>query len=406
MTRTLMVDPIDQVRGRGSVAIEWSGGDIRVDLRNGQGTRGFASLLLGRRLEEVASLVSRVCGNCSYAHRLAAVIAIERGYGLRPSRQTRLLRELAYHGQIIASHSVHLYMLALPHYLGCDRFLTMADRYPDLAERGLLLRRLGNQMQETITGRSPHPPNPVPGGFTRVPQDEDLVKLRWSLQRFLRDGEKTLLTFSRLDYDPVPRVDADFWAVKPKGRSYGYMGFGLSESSGRTVTFERYELIQKGRVQVGPLARLNLFSARLTPKAKEIAKKTDLKLPSANPFHNYLAEAIELVFSMERSLWLIDNLLKRGLRAEKTPILRPKEKRALVAVEAPQGTLVHDYDLDEQGLVTGVRIVTPLELNQGLIEAQLREAVRLGTANSDEELAAFLKRIIRAYDPCFYCASV
>ncbi|MHB8926803.1 MAG: nickel-dependent hydrogenase large subunit [Bacillota bacterium] len=409
MSRTLRIERIDRTRGHGALTVDInSGRDIRVSLQNRQGVRGFANLLVGRHLEEVPSLVARVCGNCSYAHRLAAVVAIERGLGLRPSRQTRLLRELAYHGQLIASHSFHLYVLALPHYLGGDGFLSMAERFPEHGERGINLHRLGNQMEEGIAGRVPHPPNPVPGGFTRAPDPEELLKLRWSLQRYLRDAEKTLLTFSRLDYGPVPGVDAEFWAVRPKGRSYGYLGFDFSESSGQTIPFDQYEQIQKdGRqVQVGPLARLNLFSSRLTPRAKELFERADLKLPSANPFHNYLAESIELVFSMERSLWLIDTLLKRGIHSAKTPAVRPKARRALAAIEAPQGTLVHDYEFDEAGLVSKVRIIPPVVYNQPLVAAQVREAARVATAGSDEGLTSFLKQIIRAYDPCFYCGSV
>jgi len=408
MRRTLCIERIDLVRGHGAIVVDFGhGDDIRVDLQDRQGVRGFADLLVGRRVEEVPNLVSRVCGNCSYTHRLAAILGIERALGLRPSRQTRLLRELAYHGQIIASHSFHLYMLSLPTYLGHDRFLDLVESYPEHAERGINLHRLGTQMEELIAGRTPHPPNPVPGGFTRVPDAEDLVRLRWALQRHLRDAEKTLLTFSRLDYGPVASIETEFLGVKPKGRSYGYLGFAFSDSSGRTVPFDQYESVWNGerRVQVGPLARLNLFSARLTPRAKELLKRLDLKLPSANPFHNYLAESIELVFSLERSLWLIDVLLKRGIHLEKVPIIRPKARRALVAVEAPQGTLVHDYEFDDRGMVSKVRIVPPVLYNQPLVEAQVREAVRIAEG-SDEAVGAFIKRVVRAYDPCFYCGSI
>lgn len=409
MNRALSVERIDHVRGRGALTVVSNGGEeALIELSNRQGARGFAGLLVGCRLESVPSLASRICGNCSYAHRLAAVMAIERGLGLRPSRQTRLLRELAYHGQIIASHSFHLYTLALPHYLGSDRFVDLAERFPEHGQRGINLHRLGLQMQEVIAGRTPHPPNPVPGGFTRVPAGEELVKLRWLLQRHLRDAEKALATFSSLDYGPVPEVKAESWAVKPKGRSYGYLGFAFGEVTGQTIPFEGYDRLSADgrRIRVGPLARLNLFSARLTPRAKDALQRVGLKLPSVNPFHGYAAEAVEVIFSIERSLWLLDVLLKRGVRPEKAPTLRPKARRALVAIEAPQGTLVHDYEFDESGLVTRAQIIPPIRYNQPLIEAQVGRVAGAARGVRGDDLAATLQRVIRAYDPCFYCGSV
>ncbi|MGP8245636.1 MAG: nickel-dependent hydrogenase large subunit [Bryobacteraceae bacterium] len=115
--RTIVVEHLARVEGHGGITVELEGdtvGNVRFDVF--EGARLLEPLVRGKRYDEVAPALSRICAICSVAHSLTSLKATENAFDVRVSQQTELLRELLYLGESIESHALHLFLLALPDY--------------------------------------------------------------------------------------------------------------------------------------------------------------------------------------------------------------------------------------------------------------------------------------------------
>ncbi|HHY38320.1 MAG TPA: Ni/Fe hydrogenase subunit alpha [Clostridia bacterium] len=335
MTRALVVPEISRVEGHGRIRVEISDGKVtEVKLGIFEGPRFFEAVARGRRYDEVPEIMCRICAICSAGHKVTSILAVEDALGIQVSRQTELLRELYFLGMMIESHSLHLYFLALPDYLGYTSAIELVPKYADKVQQGLHLKRLGNRIQERISGRPIHGPNAVVGGFGKVPEASELVELKEELKELLPAAEDTVHLFAKLDYPEFTKAFTVFFALRPKDDKFSFFGNGsIACSSGDEIPLERYDVVCDERVldystakhsysrgdpfMVGALARVNLFHKGLTPVAASALKKTGWKLPSNNTLHNNLAQAVELVYSVERAIDVIDQLLEIGPVPEK-----------------------------------------------------------------------------------------
>lgn len=422
MSRTIEVEHLARVEGHGKILVEIANGRAsNVQLKLVEGPRFFEGLVLGRRAEEVPLLMSRICAICSAGHKLTSIMAIEKALEVQVSRQTELLRELLHHGMYIESHGLHLYFLALPDYLGFTGAVELAPKYPEEVKRGLGIKKLGNTIQGMIGGRPINPENAIVGGFGKVPNSEQLENLREYLERLLPDAEQTVLAFAGLKYNDFAAGPAIFYALRPEGPEYGYFGQTIVSSLGEEIPVEEYRQICNEEVvlhstakqsrkdgnsfMVGCLARMNLLADRLTPRAKNLLQKIGWMVPSHNPLHNNLARSIELVYSFERCLAVIDELLANGVSQEPVDVMPRRAGRGVAATEVPRGTLFHEYELDQEGRVVRANVVTPTALNQANIEKDIASCVSHVADKNDEEIERYLEMIARAYDPCISCAT-
>jgi len=117
-----------------------------------------------------------------------------------------------------------------------------------------------------------------------------------------------------------------------------------------------------------------------------------------------LAQAVELVHSVDRCIEDIDTLLGNGLEKEELVKIEPRESSGVGAVEAPRGILYHNYSFDKNGCITKADVITPTAINCANIEKDCRVAVGRLLDEGKKNLESPLELIARAYDPCISCS--
>ena len=182
--RTINVDYLARVEGEGGVKITFDGAKVRdVELRIFEPPRFFEAFLRGRAYTEAPDITARICGICPVAYQMSAVHAMEDALGVTVTGPVRELRRLLYCGEWIESHTLHIYMLHAPDFLGYDGAIEMAKDHGDIVRQGLALKKVGNEILELLGGRAIHPVNVRVGGFYRAPSPRELRTLVEPLQR-------------------------------------------------------------------------------------------------------------------------------------------------------------------------------------------------------------------------------
>ena len=421
MHKSIVIDHISRVEGHGGITVNIKDGevtDINMDIF--EGPRFFEALVVGRTYDEVAPILMRICAICSAAHTAASLMAVENAFGVTVSPQTRLLRELLVQGGNIESHALHLFCLAIPNFLGYPSAIALASDHLQEVKTGLELKKLGNTLQEVIGGRAIHPVNAIAGGFGRIPTREELSDLKEKLKSGLEQclvGIDLMSSLQMPDFCASPNVYA---ALLPDGPGYSLFGKQIGLSVGGTKKVSMYKEICKERVvphsnakqswfedkpfAVGALARIALNGKKLSGEAKNAKERLGLEALPENFLYNNAAQAVEMIYSMERSIEIIDELLRLGIKEERPAEVRTRAGTGTGAVEAPRGTLYHNYSFDEKGRLTEADIVTPTAQNLANIEKDLCISVKNLTDEPKESLVSKLEMVVRAYDPCISCA--
>jgi coenzyme F420-reducing hydrogenase alpha subunit len=417
--RTLHVGALARVEGEGAMHVEVRGGHVsRVQLQIYEPPRFFEAFLRGRSFTEPPDITARICGICPVAYQMSACAAIEGAFGLSVDPAVRDLRRLLYCGEWIESHTLHVYLLHAPDFLGVDGAVELARRHRDLVDRGLQLKKVGNQIMEAIGGRAIHPVNVRIGGFYRTPSGRDLdplaERLRWALDAALATVEWVA------DFDfPDFELNHELVALSQPGTYPIDAGTQLSSSSGLEIPvaeFEQYvveeqvpysnalhaRLRGRGRYLLGPLARYSLNASSLSPVAAQAAAAAGLGQVCRNPFRSIIVRSVEIVYACEEALRLIESYEppdRPFVNAE------PRAATGWGCTEAPRGTLYHRYDLASDGTILAARIVPPTSQNQAAIEDDLRRFVDARLELPTADLTAACEQAIRNYDPCISCAT-
>ncbi len=417
--RTIHVKAITRVEGEGSLRIRLSDGRIdEVQLNIFEPPRLFEALLRGRSLEDVPDITARICGICPVAYQMSSVHALEAALGVRVTGELRRLRRLLYCGEWIESHSLHVHMLHLPDFLGYDSALAMARDYPDAINRGLALKKHGNQLLEVLGGRAVHPVNVAVGGFYRLPRREELAKLAPDFERGLQAAIDATRWVAGFDFPPFEQ-QYDFVALSHPDE-YALCEGAIRASDGLAITADQFEqhfqeqqvphstALQSVRREtgrtyfMGPLARMNHNREQLLPTARRLADEVGFEQPCGNVFKSIIARSIEVVQAYEEALSIL-----KDYRPAKEPRVKFQFKQATgaAATEAPRGLLYHRYAIDANGLVTMANIVPPTSQNQSQIEVDLRDYLPAVISLPDEQVAQACQRLVRSYDPCISCAT-
>ena len=425
MTRTIAVNHLTRVEGHGGVTVVLEGNDIRkVNFDIFEGIRLFEGLVRGRSIEDIPQIVSRICAICSTNHVVTCLHALEGALGIKVTKQTRKLRDLAVQGANIESHALHVFVLDLPDFLGHSSVISLAGVIPDAVKVALRLKKLGNAIQEVVGGRAVHPVNHVIGGFGRVPTTDELIALREQVRAGLGDCEKALAVLRTV---PIPDfVDAPIRcaAILPEDEAFFFGNeIGILENGKltripvrdyRKFTNEyivphshaKHSQYNGGSYMVGALPRLTLNGDRITGMARKAWEELKFKTPSSNILMNNVAQAIEMIFSVEQSLLLLDEMLNGGVEQEAPVAYKVHACSGAAATEVPRGTLFHSYEMDGEGRVAAADVITPTAQNLNNAEDQLRAAVRQGldAGVSDSVIEQRLAMVARAYDPCISCS--
>jgi sulfhydrogenase subunit alpha len=422
--KTIVIEHLARVEGHGGITVEMDENgisNVRFDVF--EGARLLEPLVRGKRYDEVAPILSRICSICSAAHTLTSLKATEDAFGVRISRQTELLRELLYRGESIESHALHLFLLAIPDYWNYPSAVAMAGDKPHAVLLGLRLKKLGNVIQETIGGRAIHPVNAVPGGFGRVPAVDQFIELRSALVAGVKDSDTVVDLMASLpaaNFCHGHTVYAGLFS--PNSESY-YTGDQVMVASNgdrymvpagdyRTLTNEqavahshaKHSAFHGKPFMVGSLARLMVNPRRFSLKLAAAMDRLQLQLPTTNPMDNNKAQALELIRDLERALEIVEQLLRDGLSDERPVTVHPRAGAGTGITEAPRGLLIHNYTYDADGRIVAADVITPTALNAASMELHFRRAVEECTGQDDATIARRLQMIARAYDPCISCS--
>ncbi|MCF7805522.1 MAG: Ni/Fe hydrogenase subunit alpha [Candidatus Marinimicrobia bacterium] len=421
INQSIDIPHLGRVEGHGGIHVEITDGEIsQVDMEIYEGSRYYEVLVVGKHFTDVPPIVSRVCAICSADHTLASQMAVEDAMGIEITPRTRLLRGLLLHGSMIESHALHVFALALPDLLGYPSLLAMVDDYPEQATIGLELKKLGNTVQEMIGGRAIHPVNAVVGGFGKIPSKDDLIHLADQLEHGLHDALKLVDLLGSLDLPDYSDETNIYAALHNAEERYSYLGHEIFTSTGERKPIHKFREICHERVvghstakqslysdnpfMTGALARININGHLLEGKAKEVQEQLLSDLPNYNDLHNNTAQFIEIIHSLQRAHYLVQQLIQEPLDDENPIRKTGKSGVGVGALEAPRGTLYHYYEIDKAGVVTDADIITPTAQNLANIEKDFRTAVEQKIESSHDELKHQLEMIARAYDPCISCA--
>lgn len=431
--KKIEIPEITRVEGHEAVYVEIEGDqvlDVKLDVF--EGTRFFEKIVCGNHFEQMPHITSRVCAICSTGHVIAAIRALEKICQFRPVKEVELLRELMHLGMIIESNATHIFALALPDFLGFKDVYEFATDNSKEFKMWTDLRNLGSSIQTSIGGRPFHPVNLHAGGFSKYPQESELKNLRSLCEAQL---DTAILTVEMLAgfTPPVARTTTPvFLALEPSGSAYGYFGERIKSTSGFSDSIDNYREYLKEEtvpyshskrasmngepIMVGSMARLFLFSDRLKSTSKKLFADSALGKGDTNSIWNNLAQAIELVEAIERSIEILTNLVDSYDAWFKPKPLADlnldsgSKGDAVGAVECPRGTLYHEYTVGDDGIILSANMITPSAQNTYRIERDISEVVAStleeGEPEScDQALSANLETLVRAYDPCNTCAT-
>ncbi len=417
-SRTVKVDILTRVEGEGALYLKLKNGVLSdVKLRIYEPPRFFEALLRGRGFGEAPDITARICGICPVAYQMSSVQAMERACGVSVPEPVRRLRRLLYCGEWIESHALHIYLLHAPDFLGYPSSIHLAQDHPAEVQRGLLLKKLGNDLMTAIGGREIHPVNVRVGGFYRSPRRDELAPFEERLERALELAEETVAWTAGFLF-PEFEQDYEFVALRHPSE-YPLCEGRLASNRGLDIAAEEYEdhfieehvphsnalhsvLRGRGSYHVGPLARYALNFDRLTPRAQQAARAAGLKPVCKNPFQSIVVRSVELLWVCEEALRLVREY------APFEPASVAVEPRAGVGhgmSEAPRGVLYHRYGIDDDGLITAAKIVPPTSQNQKTIENDLWHLVPGHLGQTDDELRHLCEQAVRNYDPCISCAT-
>jgi sulfhydrogenase subunit alpha len=419
MTRkTIKVDYLARVEGEGALKVVIRDGVVHsAELSIFEPPRFFEALLRGRDFTEAPDITARICGICPVAYQMSAVHAMEAALGVSVGGPLRDLRRLLYCGEWIESHTLHIYMLHAPDFLGYDGAIDMARDHPDIVRRGLALKQAGNEVVALLGGREVHPINVRVGGFYRVPRQRELAPLAEIMKRARDAALETIKWVAGLDF-PDRERDYTFVALRhaaeyPFNEGHIVSNRGLDiDAADYETHFEETHVARSTALQsrlrdgspylVGPLARYNLNFDRLTPMVQAAAREAGLGPTCRNPYQSIIVRAVEVLHACDEALRIIEGYQEPDRAAV---VVEPAERSGAAATEAPRGLLYHRYRLTADGSIAEARIVPPTSQNQASIEDDLKSYIGGFLDLPDEALQHRCEQTVRNYDPCISCAA-
>ena len=448
-TRTINISPISRIEGHASIAIDLDeAGNVAESKVHFQSIRGFEKFVEGKPAEELPRIVNRICGICPWQHHMAANKAVDACFGAVPPPAGRKLRELMQTIAHAEDKLLHFFFLAASDFvIGPDadyavrNVIGVARANPELAQKVVTMRYKAKMILEKFAGKSIHPIAGVTGGFSKAMTEEDRQWMLADMQEILDfalytiefaktevfpkyldtiqslgviqtgflgtvdadgamalyDGQLRLMRpdGTYLDFDPADYTD--YIAEHVPAWSYGKFPYAKSWEEGFSLDLEN----PKGIYRSNTLARINIAEKMATPRAQaELEEFRELfgRPAQATLLYHY-ARLIEEVYACEHAIALLNDpeITDPNVR---TPV-EPKAGRGVGCLEAPRGTLIHDYSTDENGLITRANMIVGTTHNLGPINMSVNQAARslIKEGHVDEGILNQVEMAVRAYDP-------
>ena len=448
MSRTITIDPVTRIEGHSKITIQLDDRGEVVDAQfHVTQFRGFERITQGRPVHEMPALMARICGICPVSHMIASSKAVDDILAVEPPPTGMDLRRIINLGQIVQSNALSFFHLSSPDLLfGFDadpavrNILGVARQNPQLAKDGIALRKWGQQIIEWLGGKRIHPEGIVPGGvatpLTAEVRDRILAgvpdaiaaverAIAWYKTDMLRweDEAATFGNFRSAFMGLVDRqgnvdhyggwlrvIDADgkFLADRVDPRQFNNLiGEAVEPWSFLKSTYWKAMGYPDGIYRVGPLARLNVADRMGTPRADEELEKFRWRVGrvAGSSFHYHYARLIDTLHGIEK----IEELL-RG------PDILSKHVRSIAGInrnegigvsEAPRGTLMHHYKVDDDGIVQWVNLIIATGHNNMAMNRSVLQVARRHVKGDTitEPMLNRVEAVIRCYDPCLSCST-
>jgi len=415
------VEHLTRVEGHGDITFNARDGRVEnVQWSITEAPRFFEAFVRGRSYDYLQPITSRICGICSIGHSMASLKATEAALGVETGEQTVLLRRLALHAENMQSHILHLGYLVAPDLFGVGSVFPLVHTNKEEVVKIVALHRLANYMSDLTCGRTTHPIRLKVGGFSMIPTKKELLELKGRLEgsiqtimdvaNVVRSAAGALPDFSR-ETEYIGLVSDDHYALYDG--EIGSTDTGIHPVKDYLDITNEYVVPQstakyakhnRDSYMVGALARFNLNYEKLSPLGKEVASLFGLKPISYNPFMNNIAQLVEYADSVQDSLFIIDELLDRGLKEDNAEVV-VKAGRGIGAVEVPRGILFHDYTIDKTGNCVKANCIIPTNQNHANIQHDMEALGPTLLDRSEKEIELALEMLVRAYDPCISCST-
>lgn len=448
--KVINIQPVTRIEGHARIAIHLDeDGNVEDSFVHVMAMRGFEKFIEGRPAEEVPRIVTRICGICPWQHHLASNKAVDGCFNATVPPAGRKLRELMQIMAHINDKILHFFFLAAPDFvIGSEadysirNVIGIVKTVPELAKKVVQMRYRGQMMLDKFSGKAIHPHAVVPGGFSRSmlesERKEMLKQSREQLEfaKFAVDFAKKEI-FEKLDpatlglgeiatgflgtvtpvdgafniHDGVLRLMkadgsyqdftcqeyTDFIGEHVEPWSYGKFPYARSWREGFSMDLQK----PRGIYRANTLARINVCDKMPTPLAQAELEEFRAKFgrPAQSTILFHWARLIELLYACERVVELLmdKDITSPHVRDEVTP----KAGRGIGCVEAPRGTLIHDYSTDENGCITRANLIVGTTHNLAPINMSVKQAAKklIRNGNITEGMLNRIEMAVRAYDP-------
>lgn len=451
--RQIIIQPVTRIEGHAKVTIQLDDqGNVADSRVNVVELRGFERFCIGRPVEELPRIVCRICGVCPWAHHLASSKACDAVFGVEIPSVAKKLRELAYMAHFIHSHVLHFFILSGPDFvMGPDadysirNVVGIIERAPDVARRVVRTRFLGQMISQVLGGKAIHPDVSVPGGWSKPVTGEEVKRLKEMAKECL-DFASFAIDFAKKEIFPkyldvvkslapittgflgtvkegaLNLYDGNLRMMSPDGKYEDFAVEGYLDYIGEHIepwTYLKFPYDKRagqfsmdldnpvGIYRTNALARINICDRIPTPLAnKELEEfRANFGRPAQLTLLYHWARLIELVYAAEMATELLNDpeITEPNTRKAVTP----RAARGIGVVEAPRGTLIHDYETDERGMVKDVNIIVGTTHNNAAINMSVKKAAQdnIKGGKYNQGILNMVEMAIRAYDPCLSCAT-
>jgi len=445
--KKITIEPVSRIEGHAKITIHLNDkNEVEESHFHVVEFRGFEKFCEGRLLSEMPVITTRICGICPVSHHLASVKACDDVLGVQSPPAAQKLRKLMHMGQIIHSHSLHFFFLAAPDFLfgspadpALRNIAGLIQTDEKLARKAIRLRKAGQNIVGRVGGRPIHPVTAIPGGMSKPLSHEDRFLIQKDLDEAVGLAQLAISTCKDI-HEKFADVISDFAVIKTKymgtvkdgnlelfdgdiriidetgkkleefnpGNYLNYIGERVEDWS--YVKFPYYKELgyPDGIYRVAPLARLNVAENITTPLANSELKEFK-KLGNGEPVHKTLyyhyARLIEVLYAVEHARELLDDddIVGRNVRVK----AERKPGEGIGVIEAPRGTLIHHYWVDDLGKIEKANLIVATVNNNPAIDMSVNEVAKKYVKNGkiNETALNMVEMAVRCYDPCLSCAT-
>jgi NAD-reducing hydrogenase large subunit len=446
--RRVAIDPVSRVEGHGKVTLLLDENDrihqVRLHIVE---FRGFEKFIQGRPYWEAPVMVQRLCGICPVSHHLAASKAMDMIVGATLTPTAEKVRRLMHYGQMLQSHALHFFHLCSPDLLfGFDsdvakrNIVGIVAAYPDIAKQGVLLRKFGQEVIRITAGKRVHGTGSIPGGVNKNVSLSERDYLLKDIEQIVTWSRESVAIARKL-FEQNPDLYNNFGTFKSHTlnlvRADGAMdlyhgGLRARDMDGKTL-FDHYDYshywdvifedvkpwsymkfpflrslgTENGWYRVGPLSRVTQCDFIPTPLA-EAQRKEFIAFNGGSAAKATLgihwARMIEMLHAAE----MIRELLHDpDLQGNELVTKGERQERGVGVIEAPRGTLIHHYKVDENDQIVRCNLIVSTTHNNQAMNEAIRQVARqyLDGKKLTEGLLNHIEVAIRAFDPCLSCAT-